>query len=90
MADANLISASPDMYEALQLAKQSILDYGHGEDDWKRIEAAQPTQCPTSACADCDAAARYAYSDARTPGFFSSKCRKHEAAPYEPRKEGRE
>lgn len=28
-------------------------------------------------CTDCDNAARYAYSDATTPGFFSPKCEKH-------------
>ena len=28
-------------------------------------------------CADCDEAARFAYSDATTPGFFSPKCSKH-------------
>jgi hypothetical protein len=28
-------------------------------------------------CADCDACARHAYSDATTPGFFFDKCEKH-------------
>jgi hypothetical protein len=30
-----------------------------------------------SRCADCDACARHAYSDATTPGFFYNKCEKH-------------
>lgn len=28
-------------------------------------------------CKDCNEAARHAYSDATTPGFFSPKCEKH-------------
>jgi hypothetical protein len=28
-------------------------------------------------CPDCDEAAKHAYSDATTPGFFSPKCAKH-------------
>lgn len=32
-------------------------------------------------CEDCDAAARHAYSDATTPGFFPAKCKKHRADP---------
>jgi hypothetical protein len=28
-------------------------------------------------CMDCDEAAKHAYSDATTPGFFSPKCAKH-------------
>lgn len=28
-------------------------------------------------CPDCDEAAKHAYSDATTPGFFYSKCAKH-------------
>jgi hypothetical protein len=28
-------------------------------------------------CADCEAAAKAAYSDATTPGFFHDKCTKH-------------
>lgn len=30
-------------------------------------------------CPDCDEAARHAYSDATTPGFFNPKCPKHQA-----------
>ena len=33
-------------------------------------------------CPDCDEAAKLAYSDATTPGFFYPRCRKHrESAP---------
>jgi TolA-binding protein len=35
---------------------------------------------PDTACSDCDEAAKHAYSDATTPGFFSPKCRKHRKA----------
>lgn len=28
-------------------------------------------------CADCDEAAKHAYSDATTPGFFDPNCKKH-------------
>ena len=35
-------------------------------------------------CADCDAAAKHAYSDATTPGFFSDKCSKHRAVASSP------
>lgn len=28
-------------------------------------------------CAECDACARHAYSDATTPGFFFDKCERH-------------
>jgi hypothetical protein len=31
-------------------------------------------------CSDCDAAARHAYSDATTPGFFFSTCARHRHA----------
>ena len=31
-------------------------------------------------CPDCDDAAKLAYSDATTPGFFSAKCPKHREA----------
>lgn len=30
-------------------------------------------------CPDCEEAARHAYSDATTPGFFNPKCPKHQA-----------
>lgn len=32
-------------------------------------------------CVDCDKAAKHAYSDATTAGFFYSKCEKHRASP---------
>ena len=32
---------------------------------------------PVATCPDCDAAAKHAYADATTPGFFYSKCVKH-------------
>ena len=35
------------------------------------------TVTPGSGCTECDKAARHAYSDATTPGFFSPKCSKH-------------
>ena len=35
-------------------------------------------------CADCNEAAKHAYSDATTPGFFSPKCSKHRDASPEP------
>jgi hypothetical protein len=31
-------------------------------------------------CPECDEAAKHAYSDATTPGFFSAKCAKHSKA----------
>jgi hypothetical protein len=39
--------------------------------------AAPPQRAAPSQCADCDEAAKHAYSDATTPGFFSAKCAKH-------------
>jgi hypothetical protein len=33
-----------------------------------------------TACEECDRAARHAYSDATTPGFFHDKCEKHRQA----------
>ena len=35
------------------------------------------TESESERCADCAEAAKLAYSDATTPGFFSSKCDKH-------------
>jgi hypothetical protein len=34
----------------------------------------------TEKCKDCDEAAKHAYSDATTPGFFSPKCARHASA----------
>jgi hypothetical protein len=34
----------------------------------------------TEQCKDCDEAAKHAYSDATTPGFFEPKCKKHRAS----------
>lgn len=50
------------------------------------LEAAttkQPELCP-----DCADAARLAYSDATTPGFFNPKCAKHSAKQPDEVKEG--
>ena len=38
---------------------------------------AEPVGAQPSPCADCDEAAKLAYSDATTPGFFEPKCAKH-------------
>jgi len=46
------------------------------------LEAVLATAPPEQAgCPDCDEAAKHAYSDATTPGFFYSKCERHRDPP---------
>lgn len=49
------------------------------------VAEAAPT---ADGCKDCDEAAKHAYSDATTPGFFSPKCSKHAAMPSPPAGQG--
>lgn len=43
----------------------------------EEFRAASPPQATGTECEDCNKAARHAYSDATTPGFFDPRCAKH-------------
>lgn len=58
----------------------SAIDKVQGFDLWAVRDNVAAALEQKERCADCDKAARLAYSDAATPGFVYDKCEKHRAA----------
>jgi hypothetical protein len=73
-------------YRLIQKAAQTPPSETRQDEQSAIIAAREPFDPPSPAgatdpCKDCEEAAKHAYSDATTPGFFSPKCQKHRDQP---------